>query len=492
MTPAAGSAGEPSPRPVHSTAPIPIGAAAGPPKLGALVLVGRPNVGKSTLFNKLTGARDALVANVPGLTRDRQYRPAVLHGKPCLLVDTGGLAAGGAFGELIDRQADVALAEAAGVLFVVDARAGLTAGDEVIADQLRRTGAPVVLVVNKMDGASTDGAAAEFAKLGNTRMQLVSASHGRGLAALTATLAALLPEAPPPREEAPDRIRTAIVGRPNVGKSTLINRLLGEQRQIVHDHPGTTRDAVEIPFQKDGARFLLIDTAGVRRKGRVQGVVEKFSVVKTLDAMQRAHTVILTLDGREGVVDQDLHVLKLAVDAGAGLLVAVNKWDTLDAVEKRRRREDLQRRLAFAPWVPLRCISALHGQGLGRLMAEVRAVHAASRFAVSTQALNSVLQELLAAHPPPAVRRRPIKLRYAHKLGGHPPQVAIHGNQAEAVPASYQRYLENGFREAFNLVGSPVRLTLKTSANPYANKPNPLSPRQQRHRKRLVRRRKRG
>lgn len=465
------------------------GAPDGSPKSGVLVLVGRPNVGKSTLFNKLMGTRSALVANVPGLTRDRQYGRAVLHGKPCLLVDTGGLTDEGAFAELIGRQAYAAVAEATGVLFLVDARAGLTAGDEAIADQLRRAGAPIVLVINKVDGLDADGAAADFAKLGFGEVRLVSASHGRGLAALTRALADLLPQATP-REEPSDRIRTAIVGRPNVGKSTLINRLLGEERQIVHDHPGTTRDAVEIPFQADGARFLLIDTAGVRRRGRVTGVVEKFSVVKTLDAMQRAHTVIVTLDGREGVVDQDLHVLKLAADAGAGLVVAVNKWDALNAVEKRQRREALARRLAFIPWAPLRCISAQRGQGLAQLMAQVRAVHAAGSFAVSTQALNRTLQDLLTAHPPPAVRRRAIKLRYVHKLGSHPPHIALHGNQAEALPASYQRYLENGFREAFNLVGCPLRVTLKTTANPYANKPNPLSPRQRRRRNRLVRHRK--
>ncbi len=496
--------------PARQSAPAAAPGASSTP--GVLVLVGRPNVGKSTLFNKLMGARSALVANVPGLTRDRQYGRTVLHGKPCLLVDTGGLAAGGAFAELIGRQADAALAEATGVLFVVDARAGLTAGDEAIADRLRRNGAPLVLVVNKVDGLDPDGVVAEFARLGCARMQLVSASQGRGLAALTGALADLLPAATPqqdsdhighkalaalsrraaaPQEQNSDHIRTAVVGRPNVGKSTLINRLLGEERQIVHDHPGTTRDAVEIPFQAHGARFLLIDTAGVRRKGRVTGVVEKFSVVKSLDAMQRAHTVILVLDGREGVVDQDLHVLKLAADAGAGLVVAVNKWDALNAAQKRQRREVLARRLAFIPWAPLRCISALRGQGVARLMAEVQAVHAAGSFAVSTQALNLALQDLLAAHPPPAVRRRAIKLRYAHKLGAHPPQIAIHGNQAQALPASYQRYLENGFREAFNLVGCPLRLTLKTTANPYANKPNPLSPRQRRRRDRLVRHRKR-
>ena len=455
-----------------------------------LVLAGRPNVGKSTLFNKLTGTRDALVADVPGLTRDRRYGRAVLGGKPCVLIDTGGLAADGEFAGLIGEQAEMALADAHCVLFLVDARAGLTAGDEAIAEHLRRSGRRVVLVINKIDGLDAEAAGAEFARLGFADIHRIAASHGRGVAALTAFVAHLLPDGPALTEAEPEAIRTAIVGRPNVGKSTLVNRLLGEQRQIVFDRPGTTRDAIEIPYERRGERFLLIDTAGVRRKGRVEGIVEKFSVVKALDAMERAHVVVLMLDGEEGVVDQDLHVLKLAADAGAGLVVAVNKWDALSGDEKRRRQAALDRRLDFIPWAPLRFISALRGQGVGRLMEEVLAVFRRGRLAVNTAALNRALNGLVRGHPPPSNRGRPIKLRYAHKLGEHPPRIGIHGSQAEALPASYVRYLENGFREAFDLVGNPVRLALRSGANPYAGQANALNPRQQRKRTRLVRRRK--
>ena len=455
-----------------------------------LALVGRPNVGKSTLFNKLTRARNALVADVPGLTRDRQYGRAVLGDKPCILIDTGGLDAEGQFADLVGRQAQVAIADASCVLFIVDAQAGLTVGDQVIADDLRRSGRQVVLVVNKIDGLDAAAALAEFSQLGFASLARISATQGRGLAALQDLVAGLLPTAPAgPDDAVPDQIRTAIVGRPNVGKSTLINWLVGQERQIVFDRPGTTRDAIEVPCRRGGDQYLLIDTAGVRRKGRVEGVVEKFSVVKALQAVERAHVAVLVIDAWEGLVDQDLHVLKIAVDAGAGLVMAVNKWDALGEAEKRRCRAALDRRLEFAPWMPLRFVSALEGVGVGRLMAEVKAVFRAGRFEVSTTLLNRTLQHLVHEHPPPAVRGRRIKLRYAHRLGAHPPRIGIHGNQTEALPKSYIRYLENGFREAFNLVGSPVRIGLKTSANPYAGKRNPLTPRQQRKRRRIVRHR---
>ncbi len=454
-----------------------------------LVLVGHPNVGKSTLFNKLAGARDALVADVPGLTRDRRYKRALLHGKPCILVDVGGLDAGGEFGDLIGRQVEIALADAWLVLFVVDAQDGLTVSDELIARDLRRHGLRVVLIVNKMDGVDAVVAAAEASRLGFVDVFWVSARRGHGMAGLTRWLGELLPAVVAVDEDASDAIRTAVVGRPNVGKSTLINQLLGEERQIVFDRPGTTRDAIDIPYEHGGTRFQLIDTAGVRRKGRVSGVVEKFSVVKALDAMERAQVVVLMLDGQEGVVDQDLHVLKLAVDAGAGLVIAVNKRDALNGAQKRACKTNLDRRLAFAPWAPMRFVSALRGDGVNSLMAEVRKVHRAGALDVSTTMLNKVLHGLVHAHPPPAVRGRPIKLRYAHKLGSHPPRIGIHGNQTQSLPASYVKYLENGFRQAFNLVGAPVRLELKTGANPYAGKPNPLTRQQQHKRQRLLRHR---
>ena len=462
-----------------------------------IALVGRPNVGKSTLFNRLTGTRDALVADVPGLTRDRRYGRAVIEGRPCILVDTGGLLGDGDLAVLTGRQADVAVAEADTILFMVDARDGLTGGDEQIADRLRKAGCDVVLVVNKVDGQNPHTAEAEFAATGFADRCLISATHGRGMGALRGLLAARLPEPDDPAtflhgdrgvaDAGTGAIRTAVVGRPNVGKSTLINRLLGEQRQVVSDRPGTTRDAIEVPFERGGDRYLLIDTAGVRRRGRIDAPVEKFSVVKALQAMERAHVVIVVVDGREGLVDQDLHVLQLGANAGAGLVVAVNKWDGLDAEQRRARRRTLERRLEFVPWAPVHTISALFGRGVGRLMRDVKAVYTAGALDVGTMRLNRILQALLQAHPPPTVRGRQIKLRYVHKAGDHPPRLIVHGNQTGALPASYVRYLENGFRDALDLTGNPVRLEMRTSANPYAGRRNQLTRRQRVRRKRVMR-----
>ena len=452
-----------------------------------LALVGRPNVGKSTLFNRLTGTRDALVADVPGLTRDRRYGRSVIGGKTCILVDTGGLLGDGSLAALTGRQADVAVAEANIVLFLVDAREGLTGADEEIAGRLRKAGCDVVLVVNKIDGRNPHTAQAEFARMGFADTCLVSASHGRGVGALRELLAERLPESAASPETGAGAIRTAVVGRPNVGKSTLINRLLGEERQVVFDRPGTTRDAIEVPFEQGGTHFLLIDTAGVRRRGRVAEVVEKFSVVKALQAMERAHVAIVVIDGQEGLVEQDLHVLQHGSDAGAGLVVAVNKWDGLDAKQKRARKTTLERRLQFVPWAPLHTMSALRGTGVRRLMRDVQAVYRAGALEVGTMRLNRILQGLVGAHPPPAVRGRPIKLRYVHKAGSHPPRILVHGNQTGALPSSYVRYLENGFREALNLVGNPIKLELRTSANPYAGKRNELTRRQRLRRKRVMR-----
>ena len=460
--------------------------------LPRLALVGRPNVGKSTLFNKLTRRRDALVADVPGLTRDRRYGRATLDDKPCMLIDTGGLFGADEFAGVVTEQADVALDEAELVLFIVDARSGLTALDEEIVDHLRRKGCEILLLINKVDGVDSTYAEVEFTRLGLGEGFPISAAHGRGLTSLVAAVAARLPdsESEPAADES-GRIRTAVIGRPNVGKSTLINRLLGEQRQVVLDQPGTTRDAIAIPFTADGDDYLLIDTAGVRRKGKVAEIVEKYSVVKSLDAMEQAHVVVLMLDGGEGLVEQDLHVLQYAARAGCGVVIAVNKWDGLTADEKRARKTTLDRRLEFVPWAPLKFISALHGSGVGHLLREVKMVYEAGAFDVGTSMLNRILERLITAHPPPSVRGRAIKLRYAHKTGDHPPRIAVHGNQTQSLPASYVRYLENGFREALNLVGNPVRLDLKTGDNPYAGKRNELTRRQRASRKRVMRHRKR-
>ncbi len=470
----------------------------------ALALVGRPNVGKSTLFNKLTRRRDALVADEPGLTRDRRYGRATIGETLCTLIDTGGLLGDdGVLTQAMERQAEVAMDEADVVLFLVDARAGLTAVDQEITTRLRRRDRRVVLVVNKMDGVSEDEAMAEFAGLGFDRPVYIAAAHSRGLAGLTERLdelfEALAPAAAPEADDesaeaegaeqaaADDgAIRVAIVGRPNVGKSTLTNRLLGEERQVVFDLPGTTRDAIEIPFERDGDRYVLVDTAGVRRKGRVDQGAEKFSVVKTLQAIERADVVILVLDAREGLVDQDLHLLSYAVEAGAGVVVALNKWDGLSTDERHRNREQLDRRLRFAPWIPVHQISALHGSGVGHLLDEVRQVYEAGELDVSTSYLTRLLQALVEAHPPPMVRGRQIKLRFAHKAGAHPPRIVIHGNQTASLPDAYVRYLENSFREALDLGGTPVKIELRTGDNPYAGRRNTLTPRQQRRRKRMV------
>ena len=461
--------------------------------LSTLVLVGRPNVGKSTLFNKLTHAREALVADVPGLTRDRRYGKARIDDGVFNLVDTGGL-----FGDASDLQdaleyqAQLALDECDGVLFLVDAREGLCPADEEISQRLRRLDKPVILVVNKMDGVREDSAVAEFSRLGIADMAFVSAVHGRGMASLAMLMAPYLSSAhelPAPTDDG--AIRVAIIGRPNVGKSTLVNRLLGEERQVVFDAPGTTRDAIEIPFVRDGQAYVLIDTAGVRRKGKVTGVAEKFSVVHALQAMEHADVVLLVLDAQEGVVDQDLHILSYAAEAGCGVLVAVNKWDGLSASQKETTRATLDRRLAFAPWIATRQISALHGTGVGDLLAAVNRVYRAGEFDVSPAQLTRLLEKLVSAHPPPTVRGRPVKLRYAHKAGVHPPRILIHGNQTRSVPASYKRYLENGFRQALDLMGNPVVIELRSGDNPYSGKRNVLSQRQANRRRRMISHRKR-
>jgi GTP-binding protein len=457
-----------------------------------VALVGRPNVGKSTLFNRLTQRRDALVADEPGLTRDRRYGVADFDGARCTLIDTGGLFDPTAVGGLMAQQAAVAIEEADVVLFVVDARAGLTPTDLDIAEQLRKSNRRILLVVNKIDGAASDTADAEFSRLGFSPRVQVSAAHGRGMGSLQEALLTLLP--PPSEsvgdeadESGPERMRVAVIGRPNVGKSTLVNRWLGEERQVVFDAPGTTRDAIEIPFDHDVGRFTLIDTAGVRRKGKVEDVVEKFSVVKALAAIDSADVAVVVIDASEGLVEQDLHLLGYAIDRGAGLVIAVNKWDGLPVEQRDRVKVELDRRLEFAPWAPVHRISALHGTGVRGLLEDVRRVYEAGRFEVSTAFLARVLTEAVEAHQPPTVRGRRIKLRFAHKAAGHPPTIVVHGNQTSSVPDSYTRYLENRFRSALNLVGMPVRIVYKTGANPFAGRRNELTPRQQASRKRLMR-----
>ncbi len=462
--------------------------------LPTVALVGRPNVGKSTLFNKLTRSRDALVADVPGLTRDRRYGRCDLLGHGVTLIDTGGLFGDDVLSDALTQQTQLAVNEADLVVLLLDGRDGVTSADEEVVDYLRRENVSFIPVVNKIDGVGEDQALLEVAQFGFVEPIMISASHSRGLRGLqevmVTALEALGVFADSTEDELSGGIRVAVVGRPNVGKSTLINRLLGEERQVVFDMPGTTKDAIDIPFTRDGTDYTLIDTAGVRRKGRVDEVTEKFSVVKALQAMERAHVVILVVDASEGVVEQDLHILQYALDAGAALVVAVNKWDGLAPEQRERVRQTVDRRLNFVPWVPILRISALHGTGVGHLLELVNEVYEAGEFDVTTSLLTRLVRNLVDAHPAPSVRGRQIKVKVATRAGAHPPTVIVHGNQLESLPASYQRYLENGFREALNLLGNPVRIQFRQSDNPFAGRRNKLTPRQQHRRERVIRHRK--
>ncbi len=454
--------------------------------LPVIALVGRPNVGKSTLFNYLTRSRDALVADEPGLTRDRQYGFGKVGPVPYIVVDTGGLSGDreGLAG-LMAEQTMRALAEADQVLFLVDGREGLTASDQQVADMLRRLDKPVSLVVNKAEGAEPHMISAEFHTLGLGEPLTVSSAHGHNVSAL---MDLVLPEALPESTDAPpgsDGVRVAIIGRPNVGKSTLINRLLGEERQLAFDKPGTTRDSVAIPFQRDGQSYTLVDTAGVRRKSRVPEGIEKFSVIKTLQAIDQANVVIGVLDAHEAITDQDASLMGLAVSRGRAMVVAVNKWDGLDDDARTNIRRQIDVKLPFLEFAELHFISALHGTAVGHLLDSVDKAYIAATRDMSTHDLTEVLEQAVSKHPPPLSRGRRIKLRYAHQGGRNPPVIVVHGNQVERTPRSYQRYLINTFRKAFKLEGTPVRFEFKSGKNPFAGRRNKLTPRQQRQRKRL-------
>ena len=454
-----------------------------------VALVGRPNVGKSTLFNRLCGGRDALVADFPGLTRDRRYGRAEVEGRSISVVDTGGLGDMAAndpeMAGAVAEQVWQAIDEADVAVMLVDAQVGASATDEEIAHRLRRQGKAVLLVANKADG--TDPAVAnDFWGLGLGEALPLSALRGRGMGRLRTVLAEMMPpQDDAGQEEAESGVRVAIVGRPNVGKSTLVNRLAGSDRQVVLDRPGTTRDAIDIRV----GNHILIDTAGLRRRSRVSEAIEKFSVIKSLEALERAHVAVLLIDAEEGLVDQDLHLMRHAIDAGTGLLLAVNKWDGLSPERRKTVRSTLDRRMDFAPWVSIRYISALTGAGVGKLMGLVDAIHSAAAFDTSTPQLNRILEEAVRAHAPPMVHGRAVKLRYAHKAGAHPPTLMLHGNRTEALPASYLRYLENRFRAALNLAGTPLRIETRTGENPWGDRRNKLTERQMRQRRRLIRHR---
>jgi GTPase len=456
--------------------------------LPVIVLVGRQNVGKSTLFNRLTGTRDALVADLPGLTRDRQYGYGTHDDRRFIVVDTGGLSpeVRDEFSAMAADQARLALEEADVVVFMTDGRAGLTPVDEAIARDLRKLGKPVRVAVNKAEGLGTD-AGGEFFRLGLGAPALVSAEHGQGIKQLLEGLLAPFVEGDEPetRPTQAGAIRVAVVGRPNVGKSTLVNRLVGEDRVLAADRPGTTRDAIAVPFRYHDRDWLLIDTAGIRRRARVTEHVEKLSVVKALQAIEQADVVIALVDARDEIGVHDARLLGLVAERGRGLVLAVNKWDNLGGADRARVRDAIDFKLPFLDFMPVHYISAREGSGLGELMKDVEVVYRASTRELKTPELTRALEKAVFDHQPPAVIGRRIKLRYAHLGGRNPPTIIVHGNQTERLPESYRRYLVNEFRRVFDLRGLPLRLELKSGDNPFKGKKNVLTPRQRKKRQRI-------
>lgn len=475
-----------------------------------VALVGRPNVGKSTLFNRLTRTRDALVADFPGLTRDRKYGRAFLSGYEFIVVDTGGI--DGTEEGIETKMAEQSLAaieEADVVLFMTDARAGLTAADLSIAQHLRSREKTTFVVANKVDGIDADSACAEFWSLGLGEVYQMAASQGRGVTnmieyALTPYAEAMGIERQGEEEVVDERqyteeeaeaeqkrlqdlpIKLAIIGKPNVGKSTLTNRILGEERVVVYDEPGTTRDSIYIPMEREGREYVIIDTAGVRRRSKVHQVIEKFSVIKTLKAVEDANVVLLIIDAREGVAEQDLGLLGFALNAGRALVIAVNKWDGIDQGIKDRVKSELDRRLGFIDFARIHFISALHGTGVGHLFESIEEAYDSATRRVSTSMLTRIMQMSQDDHQPPLVNGRRVKLKYAHAGGYNPPIVVIHGNQVSRLPDSYKRYMMNYFRRSLKVVGTPIQLRFQEGDNPFENKTEKLTMSQERRRKRAL------
>ena len=439
-----------------------------------IALVGRPNVGKSTLFNRLTSSRDAIVADFAGLTRDRHYGSGRVGAREYIVIDTGGFepdAAEGIYREMA-KQTRQAVAESDVVIFVVDARAGTSAQDHEIAQYLRRLGKPTVLVANKAEGMTQGLQLVEFFELGLGEVMPVSGAHGQGVRSMIEAALDAVPGLPAEDDEVPEVdtsvIRLAVAGRPNVGKSTLINVWLGEERLVAFDLPGTTRDAISVPFERDGKKFELIDTAGLRRKGKVFEAIEKFSVVKTLQAIESAHVVLLLLDATQGVTDQDAHIAGFILESGRAVVLAINKWDAVDAYQREQIERQIETRLAFLKFASLHLISAKKRQGLGPVWKSIILAQSSAMRKMSTPVLTRLLQESVTLQAPQRSGMFRPKMRYAHQGGMNPPVIVIHGNSLERVPDAYKRFLEGRFRKAFDLVGTPLRIEFKTSDNPFA------------------------
>jgi GTP-binding protein len=437
--------------------------------LPVIAIVGRPNVGKSTLFNTLTQTRDAIVADVPGVTRDRQYGYGKLGRVPYVCIDTGGLVENPSGMDALMRiQTEHAIQEADRLVFVADARAGLTPQDQFFARELRKSGKPVYLAVNKAEGLEAAIAAADFHSMGLGEPHPIAATHGYGCEDLMDLVLEGF-EPPPPQDQDPEdgRIRIAVIGRPNVGKSTLINRLIGEERVITSDIAGTTRDSILVPFERDGRGFTLIDTAGVRRRAKIDDEVEQLSVSKTLQAIDEAHVVVMVVDAHDSIGEQDASVLGLALNRGRALILAVNKWDNIPTDQREEIKRLLMLKIDFVPFAPLHFVSARHGTGVGDLTASmIRAYEGAMR-QMKTPELTKVMEAAMVQHQPPIVRGRRIRLRYAHQGGRNPPRIVVHGSQAAHVPESYKRYLANVFRERFDLFATPVSVEFRSDVNPF-------------------------
>ena len=473
--------------------------------LPVVALVGRPNVGKSTLFNRLTNTRDALVADYPGLTRDRKYGQAKFEKRQFIVVDTGGITGDeeGIDAEMA-QQSLLAIEEADVVLFLVDARAGMLPADQGIADHLRRINKKVFVVANKVDGIDGDSESAEFYSLGLGEIKQIAAAHGRGVSQLLQDalkpLEADFPdmeivdEEPEEEEDAEAQrqrlqelpIKRAIVGKPNVGKSTLTNRILGEERVVVYDMPGTTRDSVYIPMERDEREYILIDTAGVRKRRKISEAVEKFSIVKTLQAIEEANVVLLVIDAREGITDQDLSLLGFVLNSGRSLVVAVNKWDGLSTDVKDDIKREMDRRLGFVDFARIHFISALHGSGVGNLFESVQEAYMSATKRINTALLTQIMEMAQDDHQPPLVRGRRVKMKYAHAGGYNPPVIVIHGNQVDDLPSSYKRFLMNYFRRALEIMGTPIKIEFREGNNPFEGKKANLTLAQQRKRRRMM------